>query len=160
MDIKAECRPIADDELLIIRTFDAPAALVFRIWEDRDHMIRWFGPKEFSCPSLEMDFRPGGAWRACIRSSAGKDSWMGGTYREIIRNKRIVYSFAWDEGSGPTQDTLITVTFEERDGKTTQSFHQTPFASVEARDSHIRGWTQFIDKEQGYAEWFAHEVNG
>jgi uncharacterized protein YndB with AHSA1/START domain len=146
-------REVADDELLIIRTFDAPVSLVFRMWAQREHMVRWLGPIGFTCTALELDFRPGGKWRACIRSDARGDSWMGGQFREIETDKRIVYSFAWENGRDqPGVDTLITVTFAEEGGKTVQSFHQAPFLHVEARDSHIDGWSQSFDKEQAYVE--------
>ncbi|SDR56972.1 Uncharacterized conserved protein YndB, AHSA1/START domain [Rhizobiales bacterium GAS191] len=156
MTAKAEARKLADDELLITRTFDAPVSLVFRIWAERDHMIRWLGPEGFTCTSLELDFRPGGAWRACIESEAYGQSWMGGEFREIETNKRIVYSFAWEDGRDqPRMDTLVTVTFEEEDGKTVQSFHQAPFLHVEGRDSHIGGWNSCFNREQAYAESLA-----
>jgi uncharacterized protein YndB with AHSA1/START domain len=149
---------IADDELLIVRTFDAPVALVFRIWEDRDHMMRWLGPKDFTCTHLTSDFRPGGKWRACIVSDAYGENWMGGEYREIERNSKIVYTFAWDDGpDAPGLLTLVTVTFREADGRTIQSFHQTPFASVQSRDSHIGGWQQCFDRQQAYVEAIAPE---
>ena len=155
---QASARKLADDELLITRVFDAPVALVFRIWEKREHMIRWLGPKDFTCTSLDLDFRPGGAWRACIVSEAYGENWMGGTFREIEKDRRIVYSFAWEDGRDqPDMDTLITVTFTEEDGKTVQSFHQTPFINVEARDSHIGGWSECFDREQAYAERLAKE---
>jgi len=160
MDTRTSSRDIADDELLIERTFDAPVALVFRIWEDRDHMFRWLGPKDFTCTHLDSDFRPGGKWRACIVSDHYGESWMGGEYREIEKNKRIVYSFAWEDGRDqPGMDTLVTVTFTEKDGRTVQSFHQTPFISVESRDSHIGGWNQCFDREQVYAETMAMEAS-
>ena len=147
---------LADDELLITRTFDAPVSLVFRLWEVREHMMRWLGPAAFTCAHLDMDFRPGGAWRACIQSEAYGGSWMGGVYREIERDRRIVYTFAWEDGRDqPGVATLITVTFAERDGKTIQSFHQAPFLHVEARDSHVDGWNQSLDKLQTLAESLA-----
>ena len=155
---QASARKLADDELLITRVFDAPVALVFRIWEKREHMIRWLGPKDFTCTHLDLDFRPGGAWRACIVSEAYGENWMGGKFREIEKDRRIVYSFAWEDGRDqPGIDTLITVTFTEEDGKTVQSFHQTPFINVEARDSHIGGWNECFDREQAYAETLAKE---
>jgi len=148
---------VADDELLIVRTLDAPPALVFRIWEQREHMIRWLGPKDFTCTHLEMDFRPGGRWRACIESEAYGETWMGGEYREIERDRRIVYSFAWEDGRDqPGIDTLITVTFRDDNGRTVQSFHQAPFISVESRDSHVGGWNECFDREQAYAESLDH----
>ena len=70
-------------ELSITRTFAAPPALVYRLWAEREHMIRWWGPKDFTCTALEMDFHPGGRWRACIESAQYGRSWMGGVYREI-----------------------------------------------------------------------------
>ena len=144
---------MATHELLITRIFDAPAALVFRIWEQPEHMMRWLGPKDFACTSLKLDFRPGGAWRACIESEATGRSWMGGQYREIERDKRIVYTFAWEDGRDqPGVETLVTVTFTEQEGRTVQNFHQAPFLNLEARDSHIGGWNQCFDKEQAYAE--------
>jgi uncharacterized protein YndB with AHSA1/START domain len=152
-------RKLADDELLITRTFDAPVTLVFAIWAEREHMIRWLGPKGFTCTSLEMDFRPGGAWRACIVSAEYGKHWMGGQYREIEQDRRIVYTFAWEDGPDqPGVETLVTVTFREQDGQTIQSFHQTPFIHVEARDSHIDGWSECFDREEAYVESLAKEI--
>lgn len=153
-------RTLRDDELLIERVFDAPVGLVFRIWEDRDHMIRWLGPKDFTCTHLESDFRPGGKWRACIVSDAYGENWMGGQYREIEKNRKIVYTFKWDgdENEEAGANTTVTVTFAERDGRTVQYFHQTPFASVESRDSHVGGWNESFDREQDYVENLAREA--
>ena len=50
-------KDIRDDELLIVREFDAPVALVFRLWEDRHHMLRWWGPEEFTTVELDWDAR-------------------------------------------------------------------------------------------------------
>lgn len=151
---------IRDDELLIERVFDAPVALVFRIWEDRDHMFRWLGPKDFTCTHLESDFRPGGKWRACIVADAYGESWMGGEYRDIVKNKKIVYTFKWDgdEEKEYGADTTVTVTFKERGGKTVQYFHQTPFTTIDSRDSHMEGWNQSFDREQDYVEKLAREA--
>ena len=158
MTARADARQLADDELLITRVFDAPLPLVFRIWEERDHMMRWLGPTDFTCTSLDLDFRPGGTWRACIESAAYGQSWMGGQFREIEKDRRIVYTFAWEDGRDqPGIETLVTVVFEEQDGKTVQHFHQAPFVSVEARDSHVGGWNECFDREQAYAEALARE---
>jgi uncharacterized protein YndB with AHSA1/START domain len=152
----AQAGRLADDELRIVRTFDAPVAQVFRIWAERDHMIRWWGPKDFTCTALDMDFRPGGAWRACIVADAWGELWTGGRIREIEPNRRIVLTFAWEEERDrPGHETLVTVTFAETDGKTVQTFHQAPFLNVEARDSHIVGWNECFDREQDYAEAIA-----
>ena len=149
-------RKPADDELCITRVFDAPVSVVFGIWAKREHMIRWLGPKDFICTSLELDFRPGGSWRACIEAPAYGASWMGGVFREIEQDRRIVTSFAWEDGRDqPGVETVITVTFEAQGRKTIQRFHQAPFLEVEARDAHVDGWSQCFDHEQAYAEELA-----
>jgi hypothetical protein len=51
----------------------------------------------------------------------------------------------------------VTITFEERDGKTVQTFHQAPFRNVERRDRHVVGWSQAFDKQAAYAAQIAKE---
>lgn len=148
-----------DDELLITRAFDAPASLVFRLWADPSHMIRWWGPKDFTCTHLDFDLRPGSKWRACIVSDAWGESWMGGEIREVETERRIVMTFAWEDGRDqPGVETLVTVAFTEENGRTVQSFHQAPFLNVEGRDSHVAGWSECFDREQAHAEALAREA--
>ena len=151
-------RPMRDDELFIEREFDAPVELVFRIWQERDHAIRWWGPEKFTTTELEMDFRPGGKWNATMVSREWKISKMGGEYREIVKNEKIVFTFAWTHESGPDMDTVVTVTFAEKNGKTIQTFHQTPSETVKERDNHLGGWNSFINDEQIYAENLAYGI--
>ncbi len=132
-------------ELRITRTLDAPPERVFAAWTDPAQLARWWGPRTFTLPSLEADIRPGGKWRACIRSPEGEDHWMSGTYEEIDPVERLVLSFAWEEPDALR--TLITVTLkEEAAGKTRLVFHQTPFRSTESRDSHMGGWTSCLER--------------
>lgn len=146
-------RNLADDELLVRRIFNAPAALVFRVWEMPEHMARWIGPKDSVCTRVDIDFRVDGTWKAWIVHDAYGENWMGGVFREIERDRRLVFTFAWNDGSDPSfPPTLVTVTFEETDGRTVQTFHQTPFIAVEHRDSHTLGWNQCFDREQHYVE--------
>jgi uncharacterized protein YndB with AHSA1/START domain len=149
---------LADDELLITRTFDAPASLVFKLWSEPEHMKRWMGPEDFVCPEVQIDFRVGGAYRAMIASPAHGENRFGGIYREIVPNRRLVFTFAWDnDGPSAGVETLVTIAFEERDGKTVQTFHQRPFLNADRRDSHAGGWTQTFDKLAAYARSITKE---
>jgi uncharacterized protein YndB with AHSA1/START domain len=149
---------LRDDELLITRTFDAPASVLFALWSEPEHMKRWMGPGDFTCPEARMDFRVGGAYRAMIKSAEHGENWFGGVYREIERNRRLVFTFAWDnDGPSTGVETLVTITFEERDGKTVQTFHQRPFRDVARRDSHVGGWNEAFDKLGSYASKVAKE---
>jgi uncharacterized protein YndB with AHSA1/START domain len=153
MTSQIESGKVGSNELLLVRTFNAPVSLVFSIWADAEHMKRWLGPHEFTCTSCEMDFRPGGKWRAGIESVAYGVSFMGGVYREIEKDKRIVYTFAWEDGRDqPGVETIVTVTFSEQDGRTVQTFHQAPFIHEEARNSHVGGWSQVFEKEDVYLQ--------
>lgn len=153
---EAELRNLStrDDDLRLDRTFQAPLELVWRLWEDRDHMIRWWGPEIFTCIELDWALTPSRPWRAMMASRQfnKKISRMSGVIKEVEKHKRIVFTFAWDEDSGRDMDTVVTVTFSEKNGATVQSFHQTPFSNVEARDNHVGGWNSLLNKQQLYAD--------
>jgi uncharacterized protein YndB with AHSA1/START domain len=156
MNAETASQAMADNELLIVRSFDAPLPVVFQIWAQQEHMIRWLGPRGYTCTHVELDFRTGGTWRACIESKDSGKRWMGGKYREIEPNRRIVCTFAWEDGRDqPGTETVVTVTFSERNGKTVQSFHQAPFVHIEGRDAHIMGWNLSFDNAQAYVERLA-----
>ena len=141
----------AERELVITRVLDAPRSLVFKVWTQPEHLARWWGPKGFTAPSCKMDLRPGGAWRACIRSPEGTEHRMQGSYREIVEPERLVFTFAWEDDEGESgHQTLVTVTFAEQDGKTRLTFHQATFESVESRDSHHGGWSETFDRLADY----------
>jgi uncharacterized protein YndB with AHSA1/START domain len=149
---------IPDDELLITRTFDVPAATLFALWSKPEHVKRWIGPSNFVCREAEIDFRVGGAYRVLIASPEHGEISFSGVYREIIPDRRLVFTFAWDnDGPSAGAETLVTITFEEHRGKTVQTFHQRPFKTVESRDSHVGGWTEAFDKLAAYATNIAKE---
>lgn len=144
--------PLREDELLIVRAFDAPISLVFRMWEDPVHRANWWAPKGCRCIHFSHEFREGGKWRGGFVSDTYGESWHEGVYREIDRDRRIVFTFTWDTGPAAGVETTVTVTFAESHDATIQTFHQTPFTSVERRDSHIFGWSGLLDRQQAYVE--------
>jgi uncharacterized protein YndB with AHSA1/START domain len=94
-----------------------------------------------------------------IKSDRYGENRFGGVYREIVRNERLVFTFKWDnDGPAAGVETLVTITFEERKGKTLQTFHQKPFSSVERRDSHVGGWSSAFVKLAAYAVQIAKEA--
>jgi uncharacterized protein YndB with AHSA1/START domain len=138
----------AERELVITRIFDAPRALVYKMWADPEHMARWFGPKGFSGSVIKMDARVGGMIRLHMREPDGTDHWQQGVFREIVPDERIVRTFVWTDADGnPTRpETLLTVTFEDLGAKTKLTLHQSVFESVTARDSHRGGWGSSFDR--------------
>jgi uncharacterized protein YndB with AHSA1/START domain len=112
----------SDRELVVKRTFNAPAHIVFEAWSKPELFKQWWVPKSvgMSLVSCDMDIRTGGAYRL-VFSHPAFDQPMAffGTYREVTPHKRIVWANEEsDEGA------VTTVTFEENDGKTLVTFHE------------------------------------
>ena len=137
----------AERELVITRVFDAPRTLVFKAWTEAERQAQWLGPKGFTTISCKIDARPGGAYRFGMRSPAGTDHWLQGVVREIVEPERFVCTSSWADANGnPTRpETILTLTFEDLEGKTKLTLHQAIFESVSARDEHGVGWNSAFD---------------
>jgi uncharacterized protein YndB with AHSA1/START domain len=134
-------------ELIITRLFDAPPALLFKAWTRPEHVIRWWGPRGYTTPTCEMDVRTGGALRLCMRPSDGVDLWVHGVFREVVEPERLVFT-ATNEAD-PDAETVITVTFEDRSGKTLLTMRQT-FAKPEVSRGAKEGWTSSLERLAEY----------
>jgi uncharacterized protein YndB with AHSA1/START domain len=140
-------------ELVITRIFDAPRHLVFLAWTEPDRVARWWGPQGFVTTYCNMDIRPGGAFRVCMRSPEGFEHWKQGVYREVVKPERLVFTFAWEDASAkPGHQTVVTVTFAEHGDKTKLTLHQAVFETIEACNYHHSGWTSAM---QRFAEYLA-----
>jgi uncharacterized protein YndB with AHSA1/START domain len=139
-------RPV-ERELVIERVFNAPRDLVFKAWTDPDHIAKWFGPRDHPAREVNVDVRPGGQWRGCLRSTeTGNDLWLGGVYREVVPPERLVFTFAWEEEGERGLETVVTITLAEQGGKTLMTFRQVPFQSAGELDGHRGGWTSTFDR--------------
>ena len=154
--------PPADHVLVLARTFDAPRELVFQAWSSPEHLANWFGPKDFTLPFCETDFRPGGAYRLCMRGPDGKDYWVHGVYREILEPERLAFTWERDGADDPHPGhTLVTITLEARGAGTTRlTLHQATFDTQEIRDGHAGGWTECFARLAEYVEKLRHERTG
>jgi uncharacterized protein YndB with AHSA1/START domain len=133
-----------DRELVITRVFDAPRDLVFKAWTERERLAQWWGPEGFALPFLELDMRPGGTWRACMRGPDGTNYLQHGVCRELVPPERLAYTLIWD--SDPEHEMLVTVVFAERGQKTEMTLRQRLFKTVESRDSHRDGWSSSLNR--------------
>jgi uncharacterized protein YndB with AHSA1/START domain len=141
----------AERELRITRILDAPRSLVFQAWTEPDRAARWWGPQGFTTIRCDMDVRPGGTFRASMRSPAGTVHCRRGVYREVVEPERLVFTFAWEDAEGkPGHETAVTVTFADLDGKTELTLHQATFETAAARDDHRRGWTSTLERLAEY----------
>jgi uncharacterized protein YndB with AHSA1/START domain len=144
----------SQDELVITRIFKAPPAQVFAAWTEPEHLAHWSGPEGFTTPHHEMDLRPGGRYRACLRSPEGVDHWVQGVYQEVLAPVHLVMTHSWENEQGqPGPETLITVTFtEEGAGHTRMRFRQSGFTSRASSEGHRDGWSSSFDKLAAHLE--------
>jgi uncharacterized protein YndB with AHSA1/START domain len=107
----------ADLEIRMARTFDAPLALVFRVYTDPALLPQWWGPRRLTTTVETMELRPGGQWRFVQHDAQGNEYAFHGVFQEITPPTRLVYTFEF-EGIGPGHALTETVLFEEHNGKT------------------------------------------
>lgn len=129
----------AGQKLVLTRIFAAPRALVFAAWTESKHMKKWSAPNGFTIPVAQGDLRVGGKWKACMVTPQGEKLWLGGVYREIVKNKKLVFTHAWQGGD---EETLVTVRFADHPRGTKMMFEQSGFGSAGSRDGHKGGWTE------------------
>jgi uncharacterized protein YndB with AHSA1/START domain len=126
--------------LSIVRHLRASPERVFEAWTDPKIIAKWFIPSEGSEVSVaETDVRVGGRYRIVIKSPEGNMHDVSGAYREIVKNKRLVFSWFW--ASEPQVETVVTIDLRPLDGATELTLTHDRFTSVNAREMHLQGWT-------------------
>lgn len=123
----------SEREIVVTRTFDAPAHIVFEAWTRSEVFKLWWPPKSMGMHlrSCEMDVRVGGGYRLEFGQDAAESFAFFGKYIEVTPPSRLVWTNDESE-DGP----VTTVTFEEKDGKTFLVLHEL-YPSKEALDASI-----------------------
>ncbi len=107
-----------DREIVLSRVFEAPRELVFRAWTEKEHLTRWFGPKDFTTTTHEIDVRVGGRWRFEFRGPDGKRYDNRVVFLEISPPERLVFDHGSDKDDDPGRF-RVTITFDEQSNKKT-----------------------------------------
>ena len=124
----------SEREILITRTFDAPAERVFDAWTTPEHVRRWWGSEEAPLVECDIDLRIGGSWRYVTLGTDGTEFAWHGTYREIERPGRLVSTEVFE--GFPDAEALNSAAFTEQEGTTTLSV-TVLHSSKEHRDGHL-----------------------
>ena len=133
----------SDRELVVTRTFDAPARIVFEAWTKPELFKRWWAPKSMGMviDSCEMDVRVGGGYRIRL---AGESMEFFGRYVEVKPPSRL----AWTNDEGGESGPVTTLTFEEKDGKTLLTLSEL-YPSKEALDAAGTGAAEALTETFG-----------
>lgn len=111
LDDRTKLVRTSDTEVVVTRTFDAPARIVFQAWTTPELFMRWWSPRSLGMPilSCEMDVRTGGRYRLTFGQDEASSFSFFGRYLEVIPGARLV----WTNEEGE-QGAVTTVTFEDR----------------------------------------------
>jgi len=155
--------------ITIERVFDAPREMVWRAWTEPKMVKRWWGPKDFTAPSIKIDLRVGGKYIFCMHGPEGsefdKDLYSAGVYKEIVLKEKLVVSDYFSDAEGnkidPTvygmnadmpEEMNVVITFEKAGGGKTKLTIEYPRPKSEKQFQAMiksgmeEGWNSSLDK--------------
>lgn len=158
------------DLIELERNFHAPIEWLWKAWSDAELIKQWWGPKGYTSPKVNLDFRMGGKYLFAMRAPYGRVIWITGLFEEIIPNKKIVYIYQFCNEAGQpvsaediglmgnwAKKLYVTIEFEpiERDKTKMVAFHEG--IPNEMHAVWAEGWNESIDKLQELVERFGNE---
>jgi uncharacterized protein YndB with AHSA1/START domain len=153
---------------LISRVFKAPRAFLFKLWTEREHFEKWFGPKGFEMKAESFDMRPGGTFHYRMKTPQGQEMWGKAYYRDVVQDRRIVWVSTFSDAQGGLgrhpfapewpQKMLTIATFEDHPEGTKVTISWTTIDATEAEqkvfdsshDSMKGGWGGTFEQLEAY----------
>jgi len=133
---RAQVTTPSDEEILIVREFDAPKRLVYKAYTTPELVSRWWPGERGEMESCEIDLRVGGRWRYAMVAKGDFQVAFHGEFSEIVPDERIVTTEVYEGAPPGLRDPINVVTFEESEGRTTLSILMV-LESREVRDMII-----------------------
>ena len=138
--------------LAIKRFIKAPRDRVYAAWTDPAQLKQWFGPESVQTLELIADARVGGEFRWDLSNAEGEKMTVRGEYRELQPDKKIVFTWQWDDDEVWEKHTsVVTVELSDRDGGTELVLTHEQLPNEKSRDGHMGGWNSALDKLE---KWF------
>jgi uncharacterized protein YndB with AHSA1/START domain len=152
---------VKETELMVVtRVFDAPRELVWKAWTDPKYVMQWWGPRGFTAPVCQMDFRVGGKSLLCMKAPDGQEYWNAIKYLEIVVHEKIVSSMYFADSKGnKVEAEAYGIEHEAIDGANDVALFedlgngQTKLTLIgnetmeSAKESgQVEGWQQILDK--------------
>jgi uncharacterized protein YndB with AHSA1/START domain len=131
--------------LVMRRDFARPREIVFAAWTDPAMVERWW-PGRYTLLSSQMDVRPGGAWRRCLRRLDGVVLTEHGVFTEVSAPERLAFTYNCEGAEVVEAETLVVVTFADLAGGTRLTLHHGSFESDFRRLVHEDGWSRCLDR--------------
>ena len=126
--------------LSIVRKLNASPERVWHACTDAQALKQWMAPSDaFTNLLTETDVRVGGRYHIIMKSPDGEEHDVSGVYREVVPNRKLVYTWAWK--STPERVSLVTIELRPAGTGTELTLKHEQFADELARDRHNEGWT-------------------
>lgn len=135
----------AGHTLVLRRVLKAAPERVFRAWTEPGQLARWLGPPGYTCPTHELDARPGGAYRIVMRSPEGEEHTVSGTYTQVDPPRRLAFTWGSECAGGRAIESAVDLAFSAHPDGTLLVLTHRRLPTVESRDSHARGWAGCLD---------------
>lgn len=146
-------------DLMVTRTFNAPVEEVWKAWSDSGYVKRWWGPKVFTCPVANMDFREGGSSLVCMRTPDGHDLYNTWNYLKIVPGEMIEFILRFSDDKGNPVDPAKMglppelangvrhlITFRNVGGKTEMTVTEFGYTNKETMEMSKAGLEECLDK--------------
>ena len=131
--------------LVLKRRIKAAPEKVYRAWTQPEQMTLWWGnPHHSKKPIAETDLRVGGRFRVQFWSQDDQHHSVSGVYREVVPNRKLVFSWAWQ--STPERESQVTIALNPVAEGTMLTLTHEQFYDEKARDDHGRGWNASLDR--------------
>src|SRR5689334_5994392 len=130
--------------LTLKRRIKAAPEKVYAAWTQPEHMTRWWGVRgHANKPIAEADLKVGGRFRVQSWGENGEHHSVSGVYREVVPNRRLVFSWAWQ--STPERESKVSIDLRPDGDGTMLTLTHEQFADQKACDDHRVGWTMALD---------------
>jgi len=128
------------------RVFDAPAEQIFALLTEPTELAKWWGPHGFSTPEIHIDLRVGGSLRFTMQPPDGEPFHLSGEFLQVEFPSELKFTFRWDEPAPDDRETVVELSLDSLDGRTTVTLTQGEFATEERLKLHRSGWTDSFEK--------------
>lgn len=141
-------------KLDLSRFIRAPRDKVFDAFTTQSGLASWMGSRGMTPYNVSADARVGGAWRVELRARDGSQYAVGGHYKALERPSRVAYTWQWEgeRSPMPNVETLVEVTFTEKEGGTELAMTHSGFPAAPARDGHNQGWASTLNRLNDYLD--------
>jgi len=130
------------------RVLLAPRSLLFKACTQPDELAKWWGPRGFTAPRVEVDLVVGGSYRIAMQPPDGDVFYLSGEFREVDPPAHLAYTFRWEDPDPDDQETVVTLSLGDLGESTELVFTQRAFAAEGRRALHEQGWKESLDRLQ------------